>query len=86
VELPFALWRIAGLDNYSIPRPLYHHAANAGASRNATTGSGPSASFLGSDMRAALLWRIAHGQRPIAGIAGVLRYRLGRPEHVLLEH
>jgi len=51
-DLPFALWRIAGLDNYSIPHP-------AGLSKNrnvkpqATTGSGPSASFLGSDMRAA---------------------------------
>jgi kumamolisin len=53
VDLPFQLWHIAGMDNYSIPKP-------AGLSRNtgskkssATTGSGPSASFLGSDMRAA---------------------------------
>jgi subtilase family serine protease len=51
-NLPFPLWHISGLDNYSIPRPLLVKRA-AGASANATTGSGPSASFLGSDMRAA---------------------------------
>jgi len=46
------LWRIAGLDNYSIPRPALRH-KNPNAWPSATTGSGPSASFLGSDMRAA---------------------------------
>ncbi|MGB9334419.1 MAG: S53 family serine peptidase [Candidatus Acidiferrales bacterium] len=46
------LWRIAGLDNYSIPHPAALHKIK-GAKPNATTGSGPSASFLGSDMRAA---------------------------------
>jgi subtilase family serine protease len=51
VDLPFQLWHIAGLDNYSIPRPALHH--DASARPNATTGSGPGASFLGSDMRAA---------------------------------
>ncbi len=62
VDLPFALWHISGLDNYSIPHPLYvrksDYAREHGISpdavvRHATTGSGPSASFLGSDMRAA---------------------------------
>ena len=53
LDLPFRLWHIAGLDNYSIPRPLVRHANNANVKANATTGSGPSASFLGSDMRAA---------------------------------
>ena len=62
VDLPFALWHISGLDNFSIPHPLYmrksDYARAQGISpdavvRNATTGSGPSASFLGSDMRAA---------------------------------
>ena len=24
VDLPFPLWHISGLDNYSIPRPLFH--------------------------------------------------------------
>jgi subtilase family serine protease len=52
-DLPFQLWHIAGLDNFSIPRPLYRRANTAHKKSNATTGSGPSASFLGSDMRAA---------------------------------
>ena len=46
------LWRIAGLDNYSIPHPAGLH-KRVHEKPNATTGSGPSASFLGSDMRAA---------------------------------
>ena len=61
-DLPFNLWHVSGLDNYSIPHPLYvrksDYAAAHGISpdavvTHATTGSGPSASFLGSDMRAA---------------------------------
>jgi kumamolisin len=55
VDLPFQLWHIAGLDNYSTPHPagLSKRPASANAKSGATTGSGPSASFLGSDMRAA---------------------------------
>ncbi len=62
VDLPFNLWHISGLDNYSIPHPLYSKKSDVAAVRgidaeklvtHATTGSGPSASFLGSDMRAA---------------------------------
>jgi len=53
VDLAFQLWHISGLDNYSIPRPTYQRSTGGGAKSNATTGSGPSASFLGSDMRAA---------------------------------
>lgn len=45
------LWHIGGLDNYSIPRPLYRQAA-AGVKSDAT-GSGPGGDFLGSDRRAA---------------------------------
>lgn len=52
LDLPFALWHISGLDNFSVPRPLYEH-RTAPAKQNATTGSGPDALFLGSDMRAA---------------------------------
>ncbi len=62
-DLSFALWHISGLDNYSIPHPKYisksEYAKAHGIKpeedvvRHATTGSGPSASFLGSDMRAA---------------------------------
>ena len=61
-DLPFALWHVSGLDNYSIPHPLFvkksDYARALGIDpetvvSHATTGSGPSASFLGSDMRAA---------------------------------
>jgi len=51
-DLAVQLWHISGLDNYSIPKPALHH-RKVEAKSNATTGSGPSASFLGSDMRAA---------------------------------
>ncbi len=60
--LPFALWHVSGLDNFSLPHPLLvkktDYAAANGISpeavvSHATTGSGPSASYLGSDMRAA---------------------------------
>jgi kumamolisin len=61
-NLPLALWHISGLDNFSIPHPLFvkrsdyakaHGIAAEALVSHATTGSGPSASFLGSDMRAA---------------------------------
>jgi len=61
-DLPFALWHVSGLDNYSIPHPMFvkkseyakeHGIGQDAVVRHATTGSGPSASFLGSDMRAA---------------------------------
>jgi kumamolisin len=62
IDLPFQLWHISGLDNYSIPQPRLitrsafakQHGLNPDAVvTHATTGSGPGASFLGSDMRAA---------------------------------
>src|SRR5450755_1975163 len=61
-DLPFALWHVSGLDNFSIPHPMLvnrnayaaaHGMDPADVVSHATTGSGPSASFLGSDMRAA---------------------------------
>jgi kumamolisin len=51
LALPFQVWHISGLDNFSVPHPALHR--NSAPNPNATTGSGPSASFLGSDMRAA---------------------------------
>ncbi|WP_164931819.1 S53 family serine peptidase [Dyella sp. M7H15-1] len=60
--LAIPLWHVSGLDNYSMPHPQFvkkgEYAAAHGMSpdavvSHATTGSGPSASFLGSDMRAA---------------------------------
>ena len=62
VGLPFPIWHISGLDNYSIPHPLVvkksdyakaHGIEPEAVVSHATTGTGPSASFLGSDMRAA---------------------------------
>ncbi len=62
VDLPFDLWHISGLDNYSKPHPQYvkrddyaktHGFTPEDVVSHATTGSGPSKSFLGSDMRAA---------------------------------
>lgn len=61
-SLPFALWHVSGLDNFSIPHPMFvkksdyakaHGIRPDEVVKHATTGSGPSASFLGSDMRAA---------------------------------
>jgi subtilase family serine protease len=51
-DLPVPLWHISGLDNYSIPQPLLVR-RNPDVAPDATTGSCPSASFCGSDMRAA---------------------------------
>lgn len=55
LDLPFQMWHISGLDNYSIPKTSLsrRNPNDASVKSNATTGSGPSASFLGSDMRAA---------------------------------
>jgi subtilase family serine protease len=62
VDLPFQLWHISGLDNYSIPHPMIVRKSDYAKAHgldpekvvsHATTGSGPSSSFLGSDMRAA---------------------------------
>ena len=62
ISLPVALWHISGLDNYSIPHPMLVRKSDYAEAHgiypdavvsHATTGSGPSASFLGSDMRAA---------------------------------
>jgi kumamolisin len=61
-DLSFSLWHVSGLDNFSIPHPMLvkrsdyaaaHGLTSEAVVSHATTGSGPSASFLGSDMRAA---------------------------------
>ena len=61
-DMAVKLWHVSGMDNFSIPRPKYvkrsDYAAAHGISEqavvsHATTGSGPSGSFTGSDMRAA---------------------------------
>jgi kumamolisin len=50
-DLPFPLWHITGLDNFSIPRPA--NLRRAPEAKGGTTGSGPNGYFIGSDMRAA---------------------------------
>ncbi|MGO9453897.1 MAG: protease pro-enzyme activation domain-containing protein, partial [Candidatus Binataceae bacterium] len=52
VDLPFRLWHISGLDNYSIPHPAFRH-RNLSEESNAVEGSCPSSSYCASDMRAA---------------------------------
>ncbi len=54
-DMSVQLWSIAGLENYSLPHPLYvrKDATEEIVHSNATTGSCPSKSFCGSDMRAA---------------------------------
>ena len=61
-DMAVKLWHVSGMDNFSIPHAKYvkrsDYAAAHGISEeavvsHATTGSGPSGSFLGSDMRAA---------------------------------
>ena len=79
-----SLWHISGLDNYSKPKPRFSKrsddstasgtllTANTKFTSNATTGSGPSASYLGSDMRAAY-----YGGSALTGAgqnAGLLEY------------
>jgi subtilase family serine protease len=62
VNLPFNLWHVSGMDNFSVPHALYSRKSDYAAAhgiepdavvKHATTGSGPSGAFLGSDMRAA---------------------------------
>jgi kumamolisin len=55
---PVKIMHVSGLDNYSIPRPALVKRGPGGIPA-ATTGSGPSASFLGSDMRAAYYGKTA---------------------------
>jgi len=81
LDLPFNLWHISGLDNFSIPHPLLVNRNDYAAAHgidaykvvsHATTGSGPSASFLGSDMRGAY-----YGGGPLTGAGqnlGLLEY------------
>jgi kumamolisin len=54
-DLEIQLWHVAGLDNYATPKTMLtrRDANDPQATSDATTGSGPSKSFLGSDMRAA---------------------------------
>jgi subtilase family serine protease len=54
VDLPFQLWHISGLDNYSIPRAMVKH-RDTRVRSNVVKGSCPGGFYCGSDMRAAYL-------------------------------
>ena len=51
VDLPFQLWHISGLDNYSLPYPLFK--VKPEGVHSEISGSCPQNSYCGSDMRAA---------------------------------
>ena len=53
VDLNVKLWHIAGLDDFSPPRPQLRYAKPGEITRTNTTGSGPGGTFLGSDIRTA---------------------------------
>jgi len=62
VDLPFQLWAITGLDNYSLPHTnLKRRSVKSGVKSN-ITGSCPNNSYCGSDMRAAY-----YGTGPLTG-------------------
>lgn len=54
-DLPFALWHVSGLDNFTIPKTALARSTplKGSVKPGTSTGSGPHYSFLGSDMRAA---------------------------------
>ncbi|MGC2835697.1 MAG: protease pro-enzyme activation domain-containing protein [Methylocella sp.] len=52
LDLPFRVWHISGLDNYSIPHPALVH-RDLSVKSSVVSGSCPSSSYCGSDMRAA---------------------------------
>src|SRR5208282_3747677 len=71
VDLPFQLWHISGLDNYSIPRPALVH-SDFKVKSEAVKGSCPGGYYCGSDMRAAY-----YGSGPLNGAGqtlGLLEY------------
>src|ERR1700691_2731552 len=58
LDMPVRLWAVGSMDTYSTPKPMVtrataHAAQPEGVISNATTGSCPSKSFCGSDMRGA---------------------------------
>ncbi len=58
-DLPFALWHVTGLDNFSLPHPASRRRDDRVLAD--TTGSGPSGYFIGSDFRADLTTNGAGG-------------------------
>ena len=75
VDLPFQLWHIAGLDNYSIPRPALMHQTSGGEVPG-HDGLLPGPVLLRQRHESGLLrGNSSHRRRPIARVTGVCRHR-----------
>ncbi len=92
VDLPFSLWHVTGLNNYSIPHPLFvkksDYAAAHGISPEAVVSHATSrlwafGFFPGQRHARRLLWRNGADRRwPEPGIARISRDRSGRFDEV----
>lgn len=67
-NIGISLWHIAGLDNYSIPKPLYRKSIRGSKAPSNATGSGPGGDFLGSDRRAAYYDYVLNGSGQSVGL------------------
>ena len=85
LDLSVRLWHIAGLDNYSIPRPALVRKKSGGGHARSHYRLLPVGLFLRQRHAGGILRRNPHRHRPVARIAGVCRYRLSRPDHLLHE-
>ncbi len=79
-DLPFQLWHVAGLDNYSIPHPagLHKGVKPQCDHRFRTLGLIPRQRHA-----RRLLRRLSHWQRPVARLARILRHRFVRSRYLL---
>ena len=74
VDLPFQVWHVSGLDNYSIPRPAFERRDLANQKSPATTGSCPAALLLRQRHAGGLLrGNGSDRHRPERWLAGVCR-------------
>jgi hypothetical protein len=55
IELDVPVLSVSGLDNFSLPRPLYHKRALSEGKTRPQLGAGPNGTYMGSDFRAAYL-------------------------------
>ncbi len=67
MDLNVPLLHVSGLDNVTIPRPKYIEGDASHAQAQKGTGSGPSGSYLGSDLRAAY-----YGSGPLQGAGQIV--------------
>jgi len=76
VDLPFALWHITGLDDFSIPHPAsLFRSPELTVSPNAT-GSGPGGDFIQSDLRAAYYTGKLNGAGQSVGLLEFAGYNI----------